>query len=400
VIGAGPAGLHAAFLLAQAGLEVTLLEGQARVGDRAICSGVVGTEAFQRFSLPAHSVLSEIRAIQAISPGGKRLEHHADAPLALVLDKAEFNRALARRARGAGVEFRLGAWVKSLEAGKHSVTVCYRTAEGGTSKLRGQVAVIATGVNGALNASLGLARPGQFLHALQTELTLPPNGHGGPTRIFVGRGVAPGAFAWSIPLAPHRYRVGLMADENPGPFFVRLVRRLSPQTDVDSLRVDHKGIAQAATGPCVTDRVIAVGEAAGHVKTTTGGGIYYGLLSAELAAGVIQAAFARRNFTSRALGEFERYWRSAIGKELLVGYLARSVASRLSDGQIDRLFELANATNLLFHLNGRLKFDWHHRALLATMRALVLPGAGERQAQGTRPAGSRLPALLGLMPNA
>jgi hypothetical protein len=34
-----------------------------------------------------------------------------------------------------------------------------------------------------------------------------------------------------------------------------------------------------------------------------------------------------------------------------------------------------NATDLLARLNGRLKFDWHHHALLATLRALLtLPG--------------------------
>jgi hypothetical protein len=37
---------------------------------------------------------------------------------------------------------------------------------------------------------------------------------------------------------------------------------------------------------------------------------------------------------------------------------------------------VANATNLLVRLNGRLKFDWHHRALLATLRAFLTPPGG------------------------
>jgi geranylgeranyl reductase family protein len=375
VIGAGPAGIHAASLLARGGLDVALFEAQNRIGERAICSGVVGDEAFARFNLPTHPILSEIRCIQAVSPGGRKLEHRTDTPLAQVIDKGEFNRALAQRAANAGVQIRLGSWVNSLEVEKHSVGVRYRSAGTGPASLRAHVAIITTGVNGSLNYALGLAQPRQFLRALQTELTLPANGLGNATRVFVGQGVAPGAFGWEIPLGNDRWRVGLMTEQNPEPFFAKLVRRVAPQVDISTLRIDRKGIAQAAVGRCVIDRVIAAGEAAGHIKTTTGGGIYYGLLSAELVGDVVIRAFRRKSFNASTLGEFERYWRSTFGNELMVGYFARKLASHFNDRQIDGFFDVANATDLLFRLNGRLKFDWHHRALLATLRALLtLPG--------------------------
>ena len=375
VVGAGPAGIHAASLLAQAGLDVVLFEVQNRVGERAICSGVLGDEAFGRFDLPTHPILADIRCIQAVSPGGRTLEYRTDVPLAQVLDKGEFNRAMAQRAIRSGVEMQLGCWVNSLEVEKHSVAINFRSTRAGPSRLRAQVAVITTGVNGSLNRALGLARPRQFLRALQTELTLPPNGNGRATRVYVGQGVAPGAFGWEIPLGNGKWRVGLMTEQDPEPYFAKLVRRIAPHTEISTLRVDRKGIAQAAVGHCVTERVVAAGEAAGHIKTTTGGGIYYGLLSAELVADVVTRAFREKSFSLRTLGEFERYWRSTFGNELMVGYFARKLASHFTDRQIDSFFEVARATDLLVRLNGRLKFDWHHRALLATLRALLtLPG--------------------------
>jgi len=375
VIGAGPAGIHAAYLLAQAGLQVVLFEAQTRVGDRAICSGVVGDEAFPRFDLPKQPILSDIHCIQAVSPGGRKLEYRTDEPLAQVIDKAEFNRSLAQRAVNAGVELKLSCWVNSLQVEKHKVEVQYRHTEDGPGRVQAQVAVITTGVNGSLNRALGLAHPRQFLRAVQAEMSLPPNGHGNATRVFVGQGVAPGAFGWEIPLGNNRWRVGLMTEENPDPYFAGLVRRIAPNIDLATLRIDRKGIAQASVGRCVSERVIAAGEAAGHIKTTTGGGIYYGLLSAELVADVLIRAFRSKNFSTRTLGEFERYWRSTFGNELMVGYFARKLASHFSDGQIDKFFDAANASNLLVRLNGKLKFDWHHRALLATLRSLMtLPG--------------------------
>ncbi len=166
-----------------------------------------------------------------------------------------------------------------------------------------------------------------------------------------------------------------MTEQDPEPYFAKLVRRIAPHTEISTLRVDRKGIAQAPVGHSVTERVVAAGEAAGHIKTTTGGGIYYGLLSAELVADVVARAFRKKSFSLRTLGEFERYWRSTFGNELMVGYFARKLASHFTDRQIESFFEVARATDLLVRLNGRLKFDWHHRALLATLRALLtLPG--------------------------
>ncbi len=137
VVGAGPAGIHAASLLAQAGLDVVLFEAQNRVGERAICSGVLGDEAFGRFDLPTHPILADIRCIQAVSPGGRTLEHRTDVPLAQVLDKGEFNRAMAQRAIRAGVEMQLGCWVNSLEVEKHSVAINFRSAWGRVLTLAG-----------------------------------------------------------------------------------------------------------------------------------------------------------------------------------------------------------------------------------------------------------------------
>jgi geranylgeranyl reductase family protein len=371
VVGAGPAGLHTAYRLASAGLDVVLLEAQSRIGERAICSGVIGDEAFTRFGLPSRSVLGHIYCIQALSPKGTELEHRTTSPLARVVDKGEFNRDLARLASGAGVEIRLGRFVESLEREKCSVSLRFCSLEGSKGTLKARLAVITTGVNGSLNSALGLARPRRFLRALQVEMELRNGSKPAPTRVYVGRAVAPGAFAWVIPLGNGRARVGLMAENDPETYFVNFLHRVAPAADVPATRIDRKGIAQLPEGPCTTDRVMAVGEAAGHVKTTTGGGIYYGLLSAEFAAEVIVRAFRKGDLSSNALSDFERYWRTAFGNELLVGYFARRLVAHLSDNQIESVFGFVRATDLLVRLDGRLRFDWHHRAILATLRSLL-----------------------------
>src|SRR4029077_18003470 len=118
-----------------------------------------------------------------------------------------------------------------------------------------------------------------------------------PTELYVGRSVAPGAFAWKIPLGQGRVRVGLMAEENPRPYFKALLKRVAPQLDQKKIVPQQKAICQVPVGKCVADRIVVIGEAAGHVKTFTGGGIYYGLLSADIAAETVLRAFQRGEFT-------------------------------------------------------------------------------------------------------
>lgn len=383
VIGAGPAGLHAAYRLAASGLDVALVEAQPQVGDGAICSGVIGEEAFARFSLPPDAVVSHIRRIQAISPAGRVLDHHNGDVLARVVNKAEFNRALAARTLRAGAEIRLNQRVESLEQEKHHVTLHLRETDGCGSLLHARVAVIATGVNCSLSRLLGLARPKQMLRAIQADIASPAGGPSSPTKVYVGRSVAPGAFAWEIPLDSGTVRAGLMTTYHPKPYFQTFLRRIAPTTEGSVAGMNQKGIAQAPSGRCTTDRVLLIGEAAGHVKTSTGGGIYYGLVSAELAAEVILRAFRKGDLSWRVLSEFERYWRTAFGNELLVAYFARGLASRFPDSFIEDLFDFAISSNILVRLDGNLKFDWHRKALLTALRSLVtLPGGGRGRGFG------------------
>lgn len=367
--------MHAAQQLAAAGLDVVLLESRMGVGDGAICSGVIGDEAFERFALPTSTVVTHLHWIQAVSPCGRKLDHRTDTPLARVVEKPAFNRALGLRALSAGVDIRLGYHVHSIEHQKDSVLVRFRAKDEESRRLRTRMAVIASGVNGSLNRILGLSRPSQLMRAMQTDLPVADGNPAGPTQIYVGRTVAPGAFGWNIPMGAGRARVGVMTTGDPKPYFKKLVRRIVPDVAQSELVVNQKAIAQAPVGKCFTERVLAIGEAAGHVKTSTGGGIYYGLMSAEFASHVILRAFRVGSLSVQVLSDFERYWRSAFGNELLMGFFSRKVASRFPDSLIERIFASAAANNFIARLDGKLKFDWHHKALMAALRHyLFLPG--------------------------
>jgi flavin-dependent dehydrogenase len=116
--------------------------------------------------------------------------------------------------------------------------------------------------------------------------------------------------------------------------------------------------------------MIAVGDAAGQVKPTSGGGIYYGLLSAEIAADTLHQALADGDVSARRLARYEREWRKKLGRELRIGYWARKLFERLSDRQIDRIFELIKAGGIDEALLKAedISFDWHGRTILRLLK--------------------------------
>jgi flavin-dependent dehydrogenase len=119
-------------------------------------------------------------------------------------------------------------------------------------------------------------------------------------------------------------------------------------------------------------RLLAIGDAAGQVKPTTGGGIYYGLLCSSIAAEVTRTAFARGNFDEEQFRIYESQWKRKIGLELTVGLSARKLLSKCSDRQIDALIELGQRERVLELIKKYADFDWHKRLILALAKAQFL----------------------------
>ena len=79
------------------------------------------------------------------------------------------------------------------------------------------------------------------------------------------------------------------------------------------------------------ERILVVGDAAGQVKPTSGGGIYYGMLCADIAANTLNTALHRDDLSVKNLSRYDREWRRKLGREIMIGYWARKLFERLSD---------------------------------------------------------------------
>ncbi len=111
-----------------------------------------------------------------------------------------------------------------------------------------------------------------------------------------------------------------------------------------------------------------VGDAAGLVKPTTGGGIYYSLLSAGLAADVLLAALADGDLSARRLSAYQRQWKARLKSELDTQLSFRKLAQQMSDDDIEGLFELARTDGVLPIVRKAASFNRHRRLILALLR--------------------------------
>jgi flavin-dependent dehydrogenase len=112
--------------------------------------------------------------------------------------------------------------------------------------------------------------------------------------------------------------------------------------------------------------VLAVGDAAGLVKATTGGGIYYTLVSAEAAADVLSAALRKNALGADTLQKYEAEWRRRLGAELRAQQALRTLAHWLTDTDIEALFELARTDGVMPLVARFARFN-HHRDLILSL---------------------------------
>lgn len=370
VVGAGPSGLRTAARLAGAGLDVLVLERKPRVGAGVVCTGIVGREVFDDRGLDRGAVVDDLRRVRLVSPRASELVYEHPRPFACVVDRERFDGGLGRAAAEAGAEIVCGARVEDISVGRGGVQVKVAGADGGVRRESAAVAVLATGVDYALQKRTGLSSPRDFLKGAQVERMTPD---ADMTTLFFGRDVAPGAFAWSVPAGPGRARIGLLTQRDPKGCLRRLLESrfdgaVPPPDGPEAIRT--RPVAQGLLARTCGDRILAVGEAAGQTKTTTGGGISYGLACADLAADVLIECFGRGSFGAAGLAAYERRWKALLRKEILVGHCTRRMCARLSDGRIESLFQLARTDGIVPIIRDKADFDWHSGLIFALLERL------------------------------
>lgn len=185
IVGAGPSGLATALRLAQAGMQVAVLERGAFAGSKNVMGGIFYRHPLETVlpefwkSAPVERAIVEQRYWMLGQQGhtgiGVRSQRFAgDQPNCWTVFRARFDRWLAEQAEAAGAMLLTEATVESLLIENGRVIGVHTGLEDGD--LKANVVVIADGVNSLLLRDLGVhaeLKPNQVATAVKEIISLP-----------------------------------------------------------------------------------------------------------------------------------------------------------------------------------------------------------------------------------
>jgi geranylgeranyl reductase family protein len=366
VVGAGPAGLYAAHALVEEGLDVLVLEEHGEIGAPTHCTGIVSTEIHDLYKVPDDLVLHRPRACLVVPPSGGAACFRAPDEDIVVLDRGGLDRALAGTASQAGAAIQTGQRVDAIRIGSRHAEVV--TADGGCHRAR--AVVLACGVTYRFHRLLGAGPPPLALHTAQVEVDAQP---AEALELHLGSGVAPEGFAWVAPVARgdrRRLKAGVLLRGDARAHLARFVARMAQAGRVTGPVPEpvRRLMPMAPVRRTYADRLLAVGDAAGLTKPVTGGGIFYSLLSAALAAETLAGALAADDLGARRLAVYETRWRQRLMPEIRTASWFRHLFAHLSDAELDVFVRATMADDVQAVIQRTARFNWHRAVILALLR--------------------------------
>ena len=347
VVGGGPAGATAARALASAGVCVCLLD-RARFPRNKPCGGAISVRALGRFPhLAEHIGRIPSRRLSRLyleGPSGRGVTLSSHAPAALMVRRVEFDHLLLQLAREAGAEVIEGVEISRARETGAEVELGARDGRA----FRAPQVIAADGVNSVVARRLGL-NPGWPPRRVAIDMMeeTPVAGLRSPDMdaLWVAYGYDGGeGYAYVFPKVEHvNAGVGFVLDwfrqrRQQAPYDIQqaFVSRLKRRSVLEgaSSRDHFTPFLIPVGGPLertATRRVLLAGDAGGFVNGITAEGIFYAMVSGELAASaVVRGDLAR----------YERAWRREIGGELRDAVLVQRYLLT-APSRIDALVEAA-----------------------------------------------------------
>ena len=90
------------------------------------------------------------------------------------------------------------------------------------------------------------------------------------------------------------------------------------------------------------DNILVVGDAAGHTKPTTGGGVIFGGIAANIAGKVASEAISIGEYKSKHLSYYQKQWKKEFKLNLKVMKIVRAYINTLTSKDLERLFNQLN----------------------------------------------------------
>ncbi len=359
IIGAGPAGLLTAREAASMGCSVLVLEEHEEIGRPEKCAGLFSMSGLKMLGIPlSHSYAQNVvRGAVFFSPSGRSFFLDAGRSVAVVSNREAFDKFLAQQAKLKGAEIATSEVVVRIIPSDNTPSV--KTTNALT---RAKMVVDAEGRSGFLARQVWKSwRPKGWIPIIQAIVE-----NHQMDRNFVYlyfKKYLKDFFAYLVPIDDELGKLGIAARKDTKSLFFRFL-----QEEFKHAKILSTTSASVYTGPPLeliqNGRVLAVGDVAGQVKATTGGGVVYGGLCA------IETGRYIANFLLNGGGV--REYRERMNKiygQLKSIYRLRFLISHIPLKLYDSIFKAASDTGLDTWLSSEGDMDKHGDTIKAMLKS-------------------------------
>jgi geranylgeranyl reductase family protein len=375
IVGAGPIGGYIASELSKSIESVALFEQHKTIGIPMNCAGLVTPRVFDLFSIPRKSIIqNEIKGAHIHSPSGHILSIGGEKVHAVCIDRTLFDKYLVDKAKKQNTNLFLSEKILSIQTEKDKVELTTSTSK----KINCTCLIGADGPFSKVRDLCGFPQPKRFLRGMGAKvdnMSLNPE----YVEIFVGEHIAPGFFAWMIPISRDgiKARIGLCIPKDhkhsPNKYFQKMFNEFPLAAYLKNAEIIEKTGGVIPLGPLpqtVKNNIMLVGDAAAQVKPTSGGGIYPGLLSAKYCVEYVRKAFSEEGFSTEILQQYHQAWKQDIGKELSMGMQFRKIYSKLDNSDFDKYIQKFNTPSILKTIVEKGDIDYPSRLLTPLLKKL------------------------------
>jgi len=293
IVGAGPAGSIAAFLLASQGIRIRILE-KAAFPRYKVCGGGLTHKILKEIPFDLSPVIeSTIHSFRFSHHFKHVFTRHSADPLMYCTMRNDLDGYLLQKAIEAGANVSMGEQVLSFQQDRFGVTVLSKERSYRTRLLIG-----AEGASGIVSRGTGLRDSIEMGLAWEAEVKASPvDLMRYSETVFLDWGTIPGGYAWVFPKKDH-FSIGVGGPANLSQGMMSYYNDFIKSISYDpAFAPDHgihflETISKASWPIPVRARkslfhnefVIVTGDAAGLGDPLTGEGIYYAVRSGKLAA--------------------------------------------------------------------------------------------------------------------
>ena len=331
IVGAGPAGSTTARILALKGYKTAVIERRSKIGVPIHCGELLPTlpellDIFPRSkrlqhlgNIPREFVTNKTSRTQLISPQGHAVEFKFGTN---IIDRTKFDQYLAHQAASAGCETYMRSSVVERSAANH---IKFKSRSGPES-LDAKVVVGADGPNSIIARTLGnsYSSPDRELSPSINFIMKNVECDEDVVQMYFGRNIAPGGYSWIIPKGDSMANVGFglrRCISTPGTSLLTYLKHFIAKIKIAAPMLKHAKVVSRVgaiipvAGPVSktsSENAILVGDAAGHVMASNGGGIPTALSGGSIAGNVIAAHLEQQT----PLRTYDKLWKYEFGKEL------------------------------------------------------------------------------------